>query len=56
MWLLPRLHLPRRDYRTPGMAALDALANRLPQDGVVEHRREIGVALADRLALAPEDA
>jgi hypothetical protein len=30
VWLLPRLHLPRRDYRGPGTAALDALASRVP--------------------------
>jgi hypothetical protein len=30
VWLMPRLHLPRRDYRSPGTAALDALAARLP--------------------------
>jgi hypothetical protein len=30
IWLLPRLHLPRRDYRTAGALALDALAKRLP--------------------------
>jgi len=28
-WLLPRLDLPRRDYRTPGAASLDAIAQRL---------------------------
>jgi hypothetical protein len=28
-WLLPRLDMPRRDYRTPGSAALDAIAQRL---------------------------
>src|SRR4051812_26094663 len=30
VWLLPRLHLPRRDYPGPGTAALDALAARVP--------------------------
>jgi hypothetical protein len=30
LWLLPRLHLPRQDYRTPGIAALDDLAHRVP--------------------------
>lgn len=30
IWLMPRLHLPRCDYRTPGAAALDALASRIP--------------------------
>ncbi len=29
IWLLPRLDLPRRDYRTPGAAALDDLARRV---------------------------
>jgi hypothetical protein len=28
-WLLPRLDCPRRDFRTPGAAALDAIAHRL---------------------------
>ncbi|MBA2482484.1 MAG: hypothetical protein H0V44_17610 [Planctomycetes bacterium] len=32
LWLLPRLHVPRRDYRTPGLAALDDLAKRVPAD------------------------
>lgn len=30
-WILPRLHRPRVDYRTPGSAALDALAQRVRQ-------------------------
>jgi hypothetical protein len=30
VWLLPRLNLPRQDYRATGAAALDALAARLP--------------------------
>ncbi len=30
IWLLPRLHLPRRDYRVEGMRALDEIAARLP--------------------------
>lgn len=30
IWLLPRLHLPRTDYRSAGTAAIDALARRLP--------------------------
>jgi hypothetical protein len=29
VWLLPRIELPRRDYRTPGMLALDQLAARI---------------------------
>lgn len=29
VWLLPRLDVPRRDYRTAGMRALDELARRL---------------------------
>ena len=35
VWLLPRLDRPRRDYRSAGAAALDALAARLghPRDG-----------------------
>ena len=28
-WILPRLHRPRWDFRTPGVAALDALAARV---------------------------
>jgi len=32
IWLLPRLHVPRRDYRTAGAGALDALARRMPAD------------------------
>jgi len=42
IWLLPRLHLPRKDYRTAGSAALDALARRLPRDAD-------GAAIADFL-------
>lgn len=30
VWLLPRIDLPRQDYRTPGMRALDDLAGRIP--------------------------
>ena len=30
VWLMPRLDLPRRDYRTPGSQALDRLASNLP--------------------------
>jgi hypothetical protein len=32
-WLLARLHLPRRDFRGPGAAALDELAGRLRAGG-----------------------
>ncbi len=32
MWLLPRLHLPRRDWAGEGAPQLDALAARLPKD------------------------
>jgi hypothetical protein len=32
-WLLPRLDQPRRDYRSAGAAALDAIAARLGRDG-----------------------
>ena len=30
VWLLPRIELPRHDYRAPGMRALDDLAARIP--------------------------
>jgi hypothetical protein len=29
VWILPRLHMPRRDFRSAGRASLDELANRL---------------------------
>ena len=29
VWLLPRIDVPRRDYRTPGTRALDELAERI---------------------------
>ena len=34
-WILPRLHRPRWDFRTPGVAALDALAARIKDRSTV---------------------
>ena len=35
-WMLPRLHEPRRDHRTPGVAALDQLAARVRASGACD--------------------
>jgi regulator of sirC expression with transglutaminase-like and TPR domain len=49
VWLLPRLHLPRHDYATPGMEALDTLAERIGCDAEAD---EIATFLCQEIGLS----
>ncbi len=52
VWLLPRLHGPRSDYRTAGAAALDALAERVRAAGAAENGATIAEFLGGQCGFA----
>jgi hypothetical protein len=51
-WILPRLNRPRTDYRTEGVATLDALADRLRERSVAPTGGSVAAFLCDECGFA----